>query len=81
MTRRQALAYRVLQLEADLRFALVRVREHAESVAFYSGGGRERGIADGRLGSLVDTAAQQLRVGRSPAASQKLGLVSLHPKA
>lgn len=32
------LYYSILACEADLRFSLVRVREAAESIAFYGGG-------------------------------------------
>ena len=45
----------VLQREADLRFALVRVRENAESVAFYEGGQREGASARARLDAAVAT--------------------------
>ncbi|KAL4856100.1 Tubulin polyglutamylase ttll6 [Chlorella vulgaris] len=43
------LTYSVLQREADLRFALVRVRENAESIAFYAGDLRESELASARL--------------------------------
>ena len=39
--------------EADFRFSLVRLREHAESVAFYGGEDREYGIFDGRFSRVV----------------------------
>eukprot|EP00887_Chlorella_sp_A99_P007088 scaffold2.g7088.t1 len=45
----------VLQREADLRFELVRVRENAESVAFYRGDQREAAVAARRLGAVVTT--------------------------
>jgi ABC-type uncharacterized transport system fused permease/ATPase subunit len=57
-----ALAFEVLQREADLRFELVRVRENAESVAFYGGGAREAGAAGARLGGAVGAARAQVRV-------------------
>lgn len=57
-----ALAFEVLQREADLRFELVRVRENAESVAFYGGGKREAGVAAERLGAAVGTARAQVAV-------------------
>ncbi|WP_338414317.1 ABC transporter ATP-binding protein/permease [uncultured Sphaerotilus sp.] len=37
------LNFRQLRREADFRFGLVRVREHAESIAFHSGEGQELG--------------------------------------
>jgi putative ATP-binding cassette transporter len=37
------------QVEADLRFGLVRLRENAEGVALYSGQAFERGDLDGRI--------------------------------
>jgi vitamin B12/bleomycin/antimicrobial peptide transport system ATP-binding/permease protein len=39
--------------EADFRFSLVRLREHAESVAFYGGEDREYGVFDGRFSRVV----------------------------
>jgi len=39
--------------EADFRFSLVRLREHAESVAFYRGEDRERDIFHGRFTHVV----------------------------
>jgi vitamin B12/bleomycin/antimicrobial peptide transport system ATP-binding/permease protein len=39
--------------EADFRFSLVRLRENAESIAFYGGEQREGGILQGRFGRVV----------------------------
>src|SRR5216683_841334 len=39
--------------EADFRFSLVRLREHAESVAFYGGEEREYGVFDRRFSRVV----------------------------
>ena len=41
------------RFEADFRFSLVRLREHAESVAFYGGEGHEYGVFDRRFGRVV----------------------------
>jgi ABC-type uncharacterized transport system fused permease/ATPase subunit len=60
-----ALNYKVLQREADLRFALVRVRENAESIAFYGGEQLERELVDRRLGDLVETRRDILRTERN----------------
>src|ERR1700722_2981253 len=38
------------RFEADFRFSLVRLRENAESVAFYGGEGHEYGVFDRRFG-------------------------------
>ncbi|KAA8496848.1 ABC transporter D family member 2, chloroplastic [Porphyridium purpureum] len=46
--------FRQLQKEADLRYALVRVRENAESVAFYGGEDRELGLIRTRLQAAVE---------------------------
>lgn len=43
-----------LQKEADLRFSLVRVRENAESIAFYSGEPMEQQQVLNRLDQVVD---------------------------
>ena len=39
--------------EADFRFSLVRLRENAESVAFYGGESRELGVFEGRFSHVV----------------------------
>ncbi|KAK9809945.1 hypothetical protein WJX72_002230 [[Myrmecia] bisecta] len=49
------LSYRQLQNEGNLRFDLVRTRENAESIAFYSGEAREAAIATSRLILLINT--------------------------
>lgn len=43
-----------LQKEADFRYSLTRVRENAESIAFYKGEQREKFEATRRFGSAVD---------------------------
>lgn len=45
----------VLQQEATLRFALMRVREHAESVAFYKGGPCERARCGDLFAQVMST--------------------------
>jgi putative ATP-binding cassette transporter len=42
------------QKEADFRYALVRVRDNAESIAFFRGEKREQGDLMGRFGKVVD---------------------------
>lgn len=41
------------KLEADFRYAMVRLRETSESVAFYHGGGEEKKILSGRFHKLL----------------------------
>lgn len=41
------------KLEADFRYAMVRLRETSESVAFYHGGGEEKKILEGRFHKLL----------------------------
>ncbi|PSC70542.1 ABC transporter ATP-binding [Micractinium conductrix] len=55
------LIYSVLQQEADLRFALVHVRENAESIAFYSGDQREAELARTRLARVIATIFGKVR--------------------
>ncbi|HEX5454961.1 MAG TPA: ABC transporter ATP-binding protein/permease [Stellaceae bacterium] len=47
------LLYTQQHYEADFRFSLVRLREHAESVAFYGGEGREMTTFQGRFARVV----------------------------
>lgn len=63
--------------EADFRYSLVRVRENAESVAFYGGEGRERSIAMQRLKKAVDTIMDQILVSRNLVAFQVCFMLSL----
>lgn len=50
-----------LQREADFRFGLVRVREHAEPIAFHGGEGRELSTLDRMFTALYDNYKQVLR--------------------
>jgi putative ATP-binding cassette transporter len=47
------LTYDQQRYEADFRFSLVRLRENAESIAFYGGEERERAIFHGRFAHVV----------------------------
>ena len=47
------LLYNQQRYEADFRFSLVRLREHAESVAFYRGESREMSMFQGRFAHVV----------------------------
>ena len=49
-----SLNYSQFQKEADFRYSLVRVRDHAESIAFYRGEKRERSQLRGRFAGVVD---------------------------
>ena len=46
--------FKQLQREADLRFSLVRMRENAESIAFYGGEAQEATQVAKRLGGAID---------------------------
>ncbi len=48
-----ALVFNQQRYEADFRFSLVRLRENAESVAFYGGEDREYGVFDRRFSRVV----------------------------
>ena len=48
------LNYESLQKEADFRFSLVRVRENAESIAFYQGENVEERETDRRFENVID---------------------------
>jgi vitamin B12/bleomycin/antimicrobial peptide transport system ATP-binding/permease protein len=49
-----SLNFTQLQREADFRFSIIRVRENAESIAFYNGEARERHEIERRFTSAVD---------------------------
>lgn len=51
------LNFQMLQREADFRFSLVRIRENAESIAFYSGERVEEKETDHRLIRVIDNAS------------------------
>ncbi|WIA31784.1 hypothetical protein OEZ86_002655 [Tetradesmus obliquus] len=48
-----SLQQRILKLEADLRFGLVRLRENAEAIAFYGGDAREAADLRQRLAAML----------------------------
>ncbi|KAK9098569.1 hypothetical protein Syun_025614 [Stephania yunnanensis] len=48
------LASREQQLEGTFRFMHARLRTHAESVAFFGGGAREKAMVDSRFSELLD---------------------------
>lgn len=53
-----ALNRRQLVREADFRYSLIRLRENAESVAFFKGESRELRALSGRLGRVIDNATE-----------------------
>ena len=55
------LNFRQLQREADFRFSMVRVREHAEPIAFHDGEPREMGTLQRLFGALYTNYRQVLR--------------------
>jgi len=50
-----------LEREADFRFGLIRIREHAESVAFYRGEEQERGVLRARFAAAIENALRLVR--------------------
>jgi putative ATP-binding cassette transporter len=66
------LAFDRLRAEANLRFCLVRVREYAESIAFFRGGQAEERVATRRLRALLAVARRQIVAERSLAVFQNV---------
>lgn len=56
-----ALYFEKQRREADFRFGLVRLREHAESIALYRGEAEERAQVQGRFAALFDNFMRTLR--------------------
>jgi putative ATP-binding cassette transporter len=54
-----------LRSEADFRFSLMRLRENAESIAFYRGEDQERAQIDKRFVKVIDNYAELIRKQRS----------------
>jgi putative ATP-binding cassette transporter len=54
-----------LRREADFRFSLMRVRENAESIAFYRGEAQERTHIDSKLDKVINNFARLIRKQRS----------------
>ncbi|UXH80375.1 ABC transporter ATP-binding protein/permease [Roseateles amylovorans] len=54
-----------LRREADFRFGLMRLRENAESIAFYRGEPQERAQIEGRFEAVYDNYAKLIRKQRS----------------
>jgi vitamin B12/bleomycin/antimicrobial peptide transport system ATP-binding/permease protein len=50
-----SLKFTALKQEADLRFALVRVRENSESISFYNGQAAEAACVSTRFTAVVET--------------------------
>jgi len=59
------LHFQALRREANLRFGLVRAREHAESIALYRGAAREAGAARARLEEVAKVALRRVAWGRN----------------
>jgi len=55
------LNFRQLRREADFRFSLMRLRENAESIAFYRGEAQERAHIDGKFEQVIQNFAQLIR--------------------
>jgi vitamin B12/bleomycin/antimicrobial peptide transport system ATP-binding/permease protein len=54
-----------LRLEADFRFGLMRLRENAESIAFYRGEAQERAHIDSRFDKVIHNFARLIKKQRS----------------
>lgn len=54
-----------LRREADFRFSLIRLRENAESIAFYRGEAQEREHIDAKFGLVIDNFGKLIKKQRS----------------
>lgn len=63
--RLMGLNFEQLKREADLRYELIRVREHAESIALYHGGTKENGRLHRRLDLLAENFRRIVNVNRN----------------
>ncbi len=54
-----------IRREADFRFSLMRVRENAESIAFYRGEAQERAQIDGKFGKVITNFSRLIKKQRS----------------
>jgi vitamin B12/bleomycin/antimicrobial peptide transport system ATP-binding/permease protein len=63
--RLMGLNFAQLKREADLRYEMIRVREHAESIALYHGGTKENGRLHRRLDSVVSNFRKIVSVNRN----------------
>jgi putative ATP-binding cassette transporter len=63
--RLMGLNFEQLKREADLRYEMIRVREHAESIALYHGGTKENGRLHRRLASVIDNFRRIVSVNRN----------------
>jgi vitamin B12/bleomycin/antimicrobial peptide transport system ATP-binding/permease protein len=59
------LNFEQLKREADLRYEVIRVREHAESIALYHGGTKENGRLHRRLDAVVENFRRIIGVNRN----------------
>jgi putative ATP-binding cassette transporter len=63
--RLMGLNFEQLKREADLRYEMIRVREHAESIALYHGGTKENGRLHRRLDAVADNFRRIVGVNRN----------------
>ena len=54
-----------LRREADFRFGLMRLREHAESIAFYRGEAQERALINGKFGKVFTNFSRLIKKQRT----------------
>ena len=59
------LNFEQLKKEADFRYGLVRLRENAESIAFYSGENIELGLIKDRLKKVVNNTMEVITASRN----------------